>query len=335
MPRVSVLMPCRNAAAFLRPCIASLQAQTFSDFDVICVDDGSSDETASLLARTTQQDPRFRLLDAEGSGIVDALNTGLRSCTSEFVARMDADDIAHPQRLEKQIALFDVEPELAACGTRVRYFPREHVRDGALRYESWLNSLSEPAEIERDIFVECPIAHPTLMMRTAVMNHVGGYRDNGWPEDYDLILRLFRAGKRMRNVPEILHDWREYPGRLSRKDNRYSDEAFRACKAHHLAKTLVADERALVICGAGPIGRHFAELLQHEKKRVAGFVDVDPKKAGRMIDGHPVWAVDELPAVARSNFIIAAVSGSEPREQIRTLLTQHGATELQDFVAVA
>ena len=335
MPRVSVLLPCRNAAAFLRACIASLQAQTFSDFEVVSVDDASSDETASLLASTTRQDQRFRFLNAEGQGIVDALNTGLRYCTSEFVARLDADDIAHPQRLEKQIELFDVEPELAACGTRVRYFPREHVRDGALRYESWLNSLSEPAEIERDIFVECPIAHPTLMIRTAVMNHAGGYRDTRWPEDYDLILRLFMAGKRMRNVPEILHEWREYPDRLSRKDSRYSDEAFRACKAHHLTKMLVADERAFVICGAGPIGRHFAELLQHEKKQVAGFVDVDPKKAGRMIDGFPVWPVEELPALAGEHFILAAVSGSEPRAQIRALLAQHGCTELEDFVAVA
>ena len=335
MPRVSVLMPCRNVAAFLHPCIESLCAQTVTDFEVVAVDDSSSDETAALLASWARQDSRVRLFIAEGNGIIKALNEGLHHVTGEFVARMDADDIAHPQRLEKQLLLFDDDAALAACGTHVRYFPRDQVREGAQRYESWLNSLTESDEIERDMFVECPLAHPTLMIRTAVLLEVGGYADRGWPEDYDLILRVFAAGKRMRNVPEVLHEWRESSDRLSRTDARYSDQSFRECKAHYLAQTLLRDRQHVVICGAGPIGRHFAKLLRSHGCRIDGFVDVDDKKIGRTIEGALVSSPDELATLAHRNFVVGAVSGAEPRQQIRQLLRSHGRQELRDFVMVA
>ena len=251
------------------------------------------------------------------------------------MARMDADDIAHPQRLEKQLLLFDDDAELAACGTHVRYFPRDQVRDGAERYESWLNSLTEPEQIDRDMFVECPIAHPTLMIRTAALYEAGGYADRGWPEDYDLILRVFQAGQRMRNVPEILHEWRESPDRLSRTDARYSDESFRACKAHYLSRTLLRDRPPVLICGAGPIGRHFAELLRSESCDVAGFVDVDSKKIGKTVDGLVVHSAGDLASLSRDHFVVGAVSGAQPRQQMRDLLTTYGRRELRDFVMVA
>src|SRR5690606_33553161 len=103
----------------------------------------------------------------------------------ELIARMDADDVAEPDRLERQVAWLEARPDHAGCGTRVRYFPRASVRDGARRYEAWLNGIESAADVERDAFVECPVAHPTLMLRRAALVAAGGYRDAGWPEDYD------------------------------------------------------------------------------------------------------------------------------------------------------
>ena len=103
----------------------------------------------------------------------------------------------------------------------MRYVPPAVVLGGALRYERWLNSLATPQAIERDLFVECPLAHPTFFLRADAVATAGGYRDRGWPEDYDLLLRLWRAGGRLGTVPEVLLHWRERAGRLSRTHPSY------------------------------------------------------------------------------------------------------------------
>src|SRR5687767_14297711 len=142
--RLSVLLPCRNAAAFLHSCITSLAAQTFRDFEVIAVNDGSADETPQILSTWAERDTRVRVVETGPQGLIDALNAGLQLASAPMVARMDADDVAMPDRFEKQLRAFERDPDLVVCGTHVRYFPREIVRAGALRYETWLNSLVEP-----------------------------------------------------------------------------------------------------------------------------------------------------------------------------------------------
>lgn len=333
-PRISVLLPCRNAAAFLHSCITSLEAQTCRDFEVIAVNDSSTDETPHILSIWAQQDARVRLMHTGSSGLVNALNVALEAATCPLIARMDADDVAYTRRFEKQLKAFEADPDLVACGTHVRYFPRDVVREGALRYESWLNSLSEPQHIERDMFVECPIAHPTLMMRTEELRAAGGYRDRGWPEDYDLVLRLYSRHARMRNIPQVLLDWRERPDRISRNEARYSEDAFRRCKVFYLASTVLW-EAPIIIWGAGPVGKAFAREFLNQGLRVQAFVDIDERKIGQTIHGAPVMSPNELIARRNGAFIISAVSGAQPRAQIRAALCALGFHEGSDFLAVA
>lgn len=334
-PRISVLLPCRNAAAFLHSCITSLETQTFRDFEVLAVDDASADDTAHILRIWAQQDPRVRLIHTSSNGLVNALNAGLEAARTEYIARMDADDLALPRRLERQMQAFAGDPELAACGTRVRYFPREIVKEGSLNYESWLNSLTEPWQINRDVFIECPIAHPTLMIKTDVLRSLGGYRDRGWPEDYDLVLRMFSARTRMRNVPEVLHDWRERPDRISRIESRYSEDAFRKCKVFYLSSTLIAEDAGVIIWGAGQVGKAFAREFIDQGLRVDAFVDVDEKKFGQAIHGARVHHWQELSKLRTNQLIVSAVSGKEPRDRIRAALADMGYRDGVDFVAVA
>ncbi len=333
MPRVSILLPARDAAAHLAAAIASLEAQTFSDYEVIAVDDGSTDRTGALLDDWAVRDARVRVLHGRARGIVGALDAAANAAAGDLLARMDADDVAHPERLTRQVALLDSDDSIGACGTRVRYFPSERVRGGARRYEHWLNSLTEPSELERDLFVECPIAHPALMMRRDAYDRAGGYQDHGWPEDYDLVLRLHAAGARLANVPEVLLDWREGAGRLSRTDERYTEFAFQQCKAHHLAATRLAG-RDVVVWGAGPVGKRFARALACEQVRVAAFVDVDPRKIGQSVHGAPVVAPERI-AEFRGCYVVAAVAGAAARSEIRAALITAGRDEITDFCAVA
>jgi len=331
-PRVSILLPCRNAENTLESSLNSLIAQTFTDFEVIAVDDGSTDATGPLLDTWADRDPRIHVTHGDHEGIVGALQKATTRASGEFMARMDADDVAHPERLAKQVAYLDRHSEIVGCGTQVRYFPTETVKDGARRYEGWINSLVTPEDIERDLFVECPIPHPTLMMRRGVFEDVGGYRDVEWPEDYDLVLRLWAVGHRFGKVAEVLLDWREAPERASRTDPRYSEAAFRHCKIEFIGKRI--DGRRVVVNGAGPVGKSFARALIEAGHVLAAFVEVDPRKIGQQIHGVPVVRTDELGSYSEC-YVLAAVGSDRARADIRADLDARGFKEIHDYCAVA
>lgn len=334
MARLSILMPCRDAADTLAEAVESLDSQRFRDFQVVAVDDGSTDATPDLLASWASRDSRVRVLRQEPLGIVAALQAAAAEARTELLGRMDADDIAHPDRFERQVALLDARSELAACGTGVRYFPRDLVRDGARRYERWLNGLVESEELERDLFVECPIAHPTLVLRASAFRRVGGYRDPGWPEDYDLLLRLWAGGHRLANVPEVLLRWREDGRRASRTDPRYSPDAFRRCKVQWLRRTLLTGQRAAVVWGAGPVGKRLARELLRQGTPVRAFVDIDPRKIGQEVHGAPVIDASDVEA-HRGALVLGAVGSPGGRAAIRGELSARGWVELSDYVMVA
>jgi glycosyltransferase involved in cell wall biosynthesis len=332
-PALSVLLPVRDAAATLDEALSSLAEQTFGDFEIVAVDDGSVDATPDVLARWSTRDRRLSVVRTESRGIVSALRQACAQASAPLLARMDADDISESRRFERQVALLQARPEIAACGTLVRYFPDAALRDGARAYEGWINSLIASEEIERDLFVECPIAHPTLMIRRDVLEAVGGYRDVPWPEDYDLILRVAAAGGRMAKVPETLLRWREGEGRLSRTDPRYSEDAFRRLKVRYLAPRL-SSRAGVVVWGAGPVGKAFARELVTAGQPLRAFVEIDPRKVGQRIHGVPVVAPDGL-ARFRDAFVVAAVSGPSARAEIRSHLHAAGWREGAEFVAVA
>ena len=310
-----------------------MAGQTFAGCEFLAVDDGSVDATRSLLLAWREIDPRVRVLDSAGAGLIAALRLATDAARGEYIARMDADDIAEPDRFAKQVALLDARPEIVACGTLVRYFPREVVRDGARRYEQWINALAGPDEILRDLFVECPIPHPTLVVRAKALRSAGGYVDSGWPEDYDLVLRLWGAGGRFAKVPEVLLHWRESEGRASRTHTRYSAAAFVACKVHHLLERGV-DGRPIVVWGAGPVGKSFARELLRQGGCLAAFVDLDPRRIGQTIHGAPVIAPGRI-GEYRDAFTLAAVGSASARAEIRSALGAAGLVELRDFRAVA
>lgn len=338
-PRISVLLPCRDAAATLPECIAGLEAQTEPRFEALVLDDGSTDDTPLVLGAWAERDARVRRVPADGGGLVAALQALSRAARGTLLARMDADDVAHPTRLARQVELLAARPEVAACGTGVRYVPRDAVGPGYRRYEAWLNGLSEPTDLVRDLFVECPIAHPTLMVRRAAFAAVGGYREFDGPEDYDLVLRLVAVGYGIANVPEVLHDWRLGEGRLSTRSARYAPAAFRRLKVRVLAG-VVPPDRPVVIWGAGRVGKAFARAWSAGTGRPpTAFVDLDPRKIGQRIHGAPV---EDPPALAARiagpggrPFVLIAVGSPGARADIRAALDTMGMRDIEDHRAVA
>ena len=337
-PTVSVLMPCYNAAGTLEAALDSLANQTFTNFEVLAVDDGSHDATPAILAAWSQRDPRFRLLQQPHAGIIAALQRGLAACRTPYVARMDTDDLARPERLARQVAYLHAHPHAAVVGCLVQGFPPDEVRTGFRLYLDWLNNLTTNAAIRREIFVESPLVHPSVLFRRADVQAVGGYQDHGWAEDYDLWLRLYIAGAQFGKVPEVLLDWREHPQRLTRTDKRYSLENFLRAKAHYLARGPLQDRDAVIVWGAGMMGRRLSKhLLRHNVPLVA-FVDVDPKKIGSLRRNRPIMAPADLPdwwARYEHPVVLAAVGARGARRLIRQQLNAFGLQEGRDWWSVA
>lgn len=337
-PRVSILLPVFNAAATLAETLQSIQAQSCEDFEVVAIDDGSEDGSGDLLLEWSRRDRRFRALLSDHRGIVEAPNRGLALCRGAYVARMDADDRMHPERLEKQLAWLEGDPSLSVVSCLVEIFPRAETGEGMLVYEAWLNGLVDSAAIEREFFIESPIANPSAMMRREELVDLGGYQDRGWPEDYDLWLRYRAAGRRFAKVPEVLHYWREHPRRATHVQGRYSVENFLRAKAHYLCAGPLQERDGVVVWGAGKTGRRLAKHLEREGRAPDVFVDIAPKKIGGTLRRKPVIGPDDLSAWWTRHerpMLLAAVASRGARALIREALAELGLVEGSDFLCMA
>jgi glycosyltransferase involved in cell wall biosynthesis len=335
---ISVNMPCYNAQATVDEAVDSILRQTWRDLELIAVDDGSQDATPDRLEAWTRRDSRVRVARREHAGLVASLNAGWALCRGDLVARHDADDVALPDRLRAQADLLESHPGWAAVGCQVEGFPDADVREGFRVYLEWQNTLVEPEAIARQIFVESPLAHPSIVFRRWWLERMGCYQDHGWPEDYDLILRLHLAGAEMGKVARVLLQWREHPARLTRTDPRYSLEAFLRAKAHYLRRGPLADGPRVILWGAGHMGRRLSKHLVREGADLAAFVDIDPAKIGRTRRGRPIHDPEDLPRLLRElrpAVVLAAVGARGARQLIRARLTAMGLVEGADWWAVA
>jgi GT2 family glycosyltransferase len=337
-PAVSVIMPCYNVAKTLDEALQSMLQQTLREIEIIAIDDGSTDATLKGLKKWADIDQRLKILQLPHAGIIPALNAGLASCQAPLIARMDADDISHPDRLTKQFTFMKANPDISVAGCLVQGFPAEDVGRGFEIYLGWLNSLISPEDIAREIFIESPLAHPSVVIRKSWLDRIGRYQEHGWPEDYDLWLRLHLAGAKMSKVPESLFSWREHSRRLTRTDSRYSVENFLRAKAHYLCKGPLQGRDSVILWGAGQMGRRLSKHLVRERAPITAFIDIDPKKIGRKRRGVPIYAPPDLPLLWRKSshpVLLAAVGSRGARSLIRDQCVSMGLKEAEDWWAVA
>lgn len=329
-PEVSVILPVRNGGPFLQEAVDSILGQTLGELELLVVDDHSSDGAPQALEVS---DPRCRIVPATGRGVARAFNCGFERAAAPWIARMDADDIALPQRLELQLAYLRRHPDIDIAGGRVELFAAEPLRGGNRHYQRWLNSLRHPEAIRRALFIESPVPNPTALFRRASLERLGGYRDGEWPEDYDLYLRADRLGMRMGKPAETVLRWRDHSSRLTRSDARYGRRRFQQAKAHFLVHGRLPDQ-PIIIWGAGPTGRTMHDLLVAEGASVEGFIEVHPRRVGGVKRGKPVWS----PAAAAEPhgcMVLVAVGARGARAEIRAFLERHRRREGSDFLFVA
>lgn len=322
---ISVLLPARNAEATLRDALDGVLAQRDAPpFEIVCVDDGSTDATPRILE---EYGDRIRAFRGEGRGLVAALNLGLAQCQGEFISRMDADDLVHPDRLKLQLELLQSDPSLGAVGTLVTC---DETSPGLKRLEAWLNATVTKEQCRNARFTEAPLVHPSTTFRRDALGH--GWEDHGWAEDWDCLLRLVENGWELAKVPHRLLHWRDLPRRLTRTHPMYGEDRMVALRAHYLARGPLKPPTPFDIWGAGPTGKRLARALEAHGLRPRTFFDVDARK--RIARGRPVLTQDELPPPGES-LLVCAVGAAGARDEIRSVLTPRGYREGRHYFFAA
>jgi glycosyltransferase involved in cell wall biosynthesis len=333
MPLISILMPVYNAAGTLRAALQSVVAQSFKEWELVAVNDGSTDASLEILDEAARKDRRIRILTGAHVGHVEALRSAATLATGPLLARMDADDVMHPRRLLLQLTRLDSPPAVDVVATRVRVLGR--TGEGMRLYVDWQNRLLSHDDITVNLFVESPLAHPSVLMRRDKFERAGGYRDPGWAEDFDLWHRLRECGARFEKLPRTLLSWRDSDRRLTRTHPMYSEKAFYQAKLHYFKRHPLG-RGPVVVWGAGPIGRHWARDLLRAGIDVPYAIDIDPRKVGRTIAGGrvPVLSADEGLA-RRAGVILGAVGSRGARDTIRDRLARERLVEGRDYLFVA
>jgi glycosyltransferase involved in cell wall biosynthesis len=336
VPRISVLLPVRDANETLGACLDSLAAQTLADHEVIAVDDGSCDGSGEMLLARARRDVRLRVRRTPRQGLVRALSLALAEARAPLLARMDADDVALGERLALQVDRLERDSSVDVLGCRVALTasPGEEPGRGMRAYVEWQNTLLDHESIFRDRYVESPLVHPSVATRTEALRRLGGWRSFDGPEDYDLWLRAFDAGLRFAKLGETLVEWRDGSRRLTRVDPRYAPGRFLALKLEALARGPLVAARPAVVWGAGPVGKAWSRALRAGGHAVAAFVEVNPGRIGQRLHGAPVVSVGGA-ARLRGPLHLAAVGQKGARDRIRAEAARLGLVEGVDLVAVA
>lgn len=330
---ITVLLPVRNAAEYLPDAMGSLSAQTFGDWRCLALDDGSVDDSPALLDAHARADPRFLVLRRwRAGGVAAALRSLLARTETPWVARMDADDVCHPQRLEAQRAAARDQPEVDLWGSLVEILGP--AVGNWPDFVAWMNAVRSPQEILREAFTECPLPHPTWFGRTAALREDGGYCEGPFAEDYDLFLRLLRRGRRFGKVPLPLLAWRDHPGRETRTSFRTRRDALLRLKARHFAEGYPRGElahlphRPVAVWGAGKTGSIL--LRELVARGVVPEVVVDPLNHGRSLAGLTVRPPDLSPP--GRHLVLVAVGPRHLREELAARFQSEGRTFGVDYL---
>lgn len=337
-PEISVLLPAAGSAPWLNEAAASMLGQTHTDFELLLIDDELNPPLSERVVADSS-DPRLRRLATTPShrGLLAALSIGLAAARGRFIARMDADDVSHPDRLAMQAHRLRECPELGLVSCRVRYACEAGQGIGYARHVDWCNRLLTREQISLNRFVDSPCPHPTVMFRAELPEKFGGYRHGPFPEDYELWLRWLDAGVAMEKLDRELLVWRDSSGRLSRTDPRYSTDAFYELKAKYLARWSHARNPFhphVMVWGAGRVTRGRVRPLLARGLQLDAFVDIDPKKVGRTVEGRPVIAPDELPEPGRC-FVLSYVGARGAGARIEAYLNGRGYEAGRDYLLAA
>ena len=326
---VSILIPFKDVEDYLEECLNSIQNQTYKNWEVIAVNDSSTDNSLEIATKFADLDERFKILSNDKSGIITALRKAYKNCNGEYISRMDADDHMTPDRIQVMFqSLIENEKGCLAVG-KVKYFSKNGVNDGYDRYEKWLNKLTETGTNFQEIYKECVIPSPCWMVHKSDFDICGAFTPDRYPEDYDLAFRFYE--KELKCIPctSTLHYWRDYDNRTSRTSKHYAQNYFLDIKLHYFLKLEYQSTNEIVVWGAGKKGKNIANSLV-DKNIPFHWVCDNPKKIGKDIYGVQLKHFSVLKDIKNSKTIIT-VANEEEQMSIQSFFTELNQMPAKDY----
>lgn len=240
-PIISVVMPVFNAERFVEDAINSILNQSLKDFELILINDGSTDNSLSIMSGLAAQDSRIKLISRENKGLVHSLNEGIKIAAGHWIARMDSDDISHEDRLRSQLQ-FAIETNSDICGAWVETF-------GSVSKRLIKHATTDQA-IKFELLFDCPFAHPTILIKAEIAKNNPYSESFTSCEDYDLWERLAKINCRMSNIPKVLLKYRVHPRQVSSMHTHNQQKLsqiirhrywFNFLQKHHIASLNLSD----------------------------------------------------------------------------------------------
>lgn len=329
-PLVSIIMAAKDTAPYIGECLDSIVAQSYPHWELIAVNDHSSDETPAILANYASADKRIKVVHSKRRLLIPALKEGYAHATGELINRMDSDDRMPHDKLEVLVTewLKVGKGNIIAGGTE-HFVEEGEVGGGFLRYEQWLNYIAREQLHWREIYRECVIPSHCWIIHRDDFEAADGFNPEIYPEDYDLCFRFYRQRFNVIGIDKVLHHWRDRSDRISRTWDAYKDNRYYAMKLRHF-KELDRDlERPLVLWGAGRNGKDMAKLLLEEQMQFAWVCD-NPNKIGRDVYGVRMQGVASVFELDRPQIIIA-VASPQGQDEIVSALHQAQKQPAEDY----
>lgn len=328
-PLISILVPFKNTSEYLAECLDSIIKQTYINWELLIIDDHSTDSSYNLVETYSFKDGRIKLLRNNGQGIIDALKLAFKHSQGDYITRMDSDDIMHPAKLEVLLNNLQTEGKQHVATGLVSYFSAEGISDGYRKYEQWLNALTKQGTNYSEIYKECVIPSPCWMLHREDLISIDAFNSKRYPEDYDLAFRFYEQQFKVIPCNKTLHYWRDYGTRASRTDANYAENSFLDIKLHYFLKIDYNNKRPLVIWGAGTKGKSLA------KKLISLNVDFEwvcdnSKKIGKHIYGIELKSFNHLENIKQPQSIVS-VANPEEQDNIKSYFNSIDMQLISDY----
>lgn len=306
-------MPFKNTSSYLEECVDSILAQTYENWELIAVDDSSTDHSRQIMESYSEKDARIKVYSNPSKGIIPALREAFKRSTGDYISRMDSDDMMRSHKLETLAENLRQAGKGKVSVGQVRYFSDSGISDGYARYERWINGLTATGANYSEIYKECVIPSPCWMVHREDLERVGAFKPNRYPEDYDLTFRFYKEGLKCIPCMEVLHLWRDYPERTSRTSEHYAQNYFLDIKIHYFLELDYDPERPLAVWGAGTKGKTIAKYLKEENYEFFWLCD-NPNKIGKKIYGQELQTYHALESMNNPQSIITVANESAQME---------------------
>jgi glycosyltransferase involved in cell wall biosynthesis len=323
-------MAVKDTEPYLEECLDSILAQTFENWELLAVNDHSTDRSRDILESYAKKDPRIRVFDSKGHRLIPALQTAYENLKGELINRMDSDDRMPIYKLQLMIDEWHKHGRghVIAGGTQ-HFVENGEVGDGFLRYDRWLNDIAKRNAYYEEIYRECVIPSHCWLIHKSDFEEAGGFDSLVYPEDYDLCFRFYKSKLKIIGLDTILHHWRDRSERISRtwdeyKDNRYFDIKVRFF--YELDRDL---SRPLVIWGAGKNGKDLAKLILTHEANFHWVCDSE-NKIGKDIYDIRMHHFNSI-SVLNNPQILVVVSSPDGRTEIEDILKQMGKEPIRDY----